>query len=112
MAIPQVYSLHIGRAGGLLYALPGDLEALVEGGDAQRLHSISTRWDALTYKHVLLPVWLLVVRYREHPYQLIVNAATGEDQGERPWSALKLAAPTAAAAALHAVGVAWHQGWL
>ena len=29
------------------------------GGDQQRIDSISTRWDALTYKHVWLPVWLL-----------------------------------------------------
>ena len=82
------------------------------GGDQQRIDSISTRWDALTYKHVLLPVWLLVVRYRDHSYQLIVNAATGEVQGQRPWSWIKIAAASGVAAALLGLAVAWHHGGL
>ena len=41
--------------------------------------------DALTYKHLLLPLWLLAYRYSETTYQVMVNAQTGEVQGERPW---------------------------
>lgn len=60
------------------------------GGDTQRVHSINTRYDAVTYKHLLLPVWLLAYRYHEKTYQVMVNAATGEVQGERPYSWVKI----------------------
>jgi predicted RNA-binding Zn-ribbon protein involved in translation (DUF1610 family) len=61
------------------------------GGDVQRIHDIKSRFDALTYKHLLLPVWMLTYRYHDKPYRVIVNATTGEVQGERPWSAVKIA---------------------
>lgn len=60
------------------------------GGDKQRVSSIDSRYDAITYKHVLLPVWMLVYRYQDKPYRVFVNAATGEVQGERPWSWIKI----------------------
>ena len=60
------------------------------GGDEQRVHSTDTSWGALTYKHLLLPVWLLAYRYRDKTYQIAVNAATGEVQGQRPYSWIKI----------------------
>jgi DNA-directed RNA polymerase subunit RPC12/RpoP len=60
------------------------------GGDEQRIHNIDTRYDALTYKHLLLPVWMLAYRFREKAYQVVVNAATGEVQGDRPYSWVKI----------------------
>ena len=71
------------------------------GGDEQRIHEVVTRWDGLTYKHVLLPIWMLAIRHQGRPYRVIVNGATGEVQGERPWSALKITL-----AALAVAGVA------
>lgn len=62
------------------------------GGDEQRVTSVSTVHSALTFKHLLLPVWLMTYRYGNKPYQLAVNAATGEVQGERPYSAIKIIA--------------------
>ena len=62
------------------------------GGDEQRLHAVHTMHSGLSYKHLLLPVWLLTYRYGDKPYQLAVNAATGEVQGERPYSAAKIMA--------------------
>src|SRR5690606_21236071 len=47
------------------------------GGDTQRIHSINTRHDAITFKHLLLPVWMMAYRFRDRPYQVLVNAATG-----------------------------------
>lgn len=61
------------------------------GGDEQRIHSINTRYGALSYKHLLLPCWLLAYRFGDKTYQVVVNAVTGEVQGERPWSAWKIA---------------------
>ncbi|MEM7812685.1 MAG: hypothetical protein AAF532_14515 [Planctomycetota bacterium] len=62
------------------------------GGDEQRLHDLKTHWGLLTFKHVLLPVWLLTYRFKDKPYRVIVNGATGRVVGERPWSAWKIAA--------------------
>ena len=45
----------------------------------------------MTFKHLLLPVWLLAYRYRERVFQVLVNASTGEVDGERPYSAWKIA---------------------
>lgn len=61
------------------------------GGDVQQVDSIDTDWSALTYKHVLLPVWIASYRWKSKTYRVVVNAATGEVQGERPWSWLKIA---------------------
>lgn len=61
------------------------------GGDEQRVHSVNSQYCAITYKHLLLPVWLMAYRYNQKVFQVIVNAATGEVQGERPHSAVKIA---------------------
>jgi DNA-directed RNA polymerase subunit RPC12/RpoP len=77
------------------------------GGDRQRIRSLWTRFDALSYQHVLLPVWLLTLRHRGRPYRVVVNGATGEVQGERAWSANKIAAAVAGAlVAAAAIGLA------
>ena len=67
------------------------------GGDVQRIQSIATRYLAVTYKHLLLPVWMLAYRYRDRSYQVVVNAGTGEVQGDRPYSWVKIALTALAA---------------
>ena len=62
------------------------------GGDEQRVESIRTGWAGLTYKHLLLPVWLLAYRYQGRSYRVAINACTGEVNGERPWSPWKIGA--------------------
>ncbi|QDU38359.1 DNA-directed RNA polymerase subunit P [Maioricimonas rarisocia] len=73
------------------------IEAAVEqdvrrriGGDKQRIHSLTCRCDAITFKHLLLPVWMLAYRYKDKSYRVFVNAGTGEVQGERPYSWVKI----------------------
>ncbi len=61
------------------------------GGDTQQISSIQTQHNTITFKHLLLPVWLLAYRYQEETYQVCVNAATGEVQGKRPYSLAKIA---------------------
>jgi DNA-directed RNA polymerase subunit RPC12/RpoP len=60
------------------------------GGDEQRVHSRQSQYSALTYKHLLLPVWLLTYRFHGKPYRVAVNGVTGEVRGERPWSIWKI----------------------
>jgi hypothetical protein len=61
------------------------------GGDRQRVHNIDTTVSDVTFKHVLLPVWMAAYRYRGKSYRFVVNGRTGRVQGERPWSAWKIA---------------------
>jgi predicted RNA-binding Zn-ribbon protein involved in translation (DUF1610 family) len=61
------------------------------GGDRQRVHQISTDVRQVTFKHVLLPVWLAAYKYRGQTYRFVVNGRTGKVQGERPYSAIKIA---------------------
>ncbi len=60
------------------------------GGDHQRIHSVRTRYDRITFKHILLPIWISAYRYASKAYRFLVNARTGEVQGERPWSIIKI----------------------
>jgi hypothetical protein len=60
------------------------------GGDHQRIASVETQYENVTFKHTLLPVWISAYRYREQVFRFLVNARTGEVQGERPYSAWKI----------------------
>lgn len=62
------------------------------GGDEQRVHSLNTNYANITFKHILLPVWISAYRFREKTYRFLINARTGEVQGERPYSAWKIVA--------------------
>lgn len=73
------------------------------GGDEQRISSVNTQHDNITFKHILLPVWISAYRYKDQVYRFLVNARTGEVQGERPWSYLKIALAAAAGLAIAAI---------
>jgi hypothetical protein len=61
------------------------------GGDEQRVHSAQTRYGSITFKHILLPIWLSAYRFRDKVYRVLINARTGEVQGDRPFSPWKIA---------------------
>ncbi len=61
------------------------------GGDRQRIHNLNTQYYDISYKHVLLPVWMAAYRYGDKVFRFVVNGRTGEVQGERPYSAVKIA---------------------
>lgn len=60
------------------------------GGDRQRISTVDTDIGTLTFKHVLLPVWLAAYKYRGKTYRFVVNGRTGTVQGERPYSGWKI----------------------
>jgi len=60
------------------------------GGDRQRISSKSTSYNDITFKHVLLPIWLSAYRFNDKVYRFMINGRTGEVQGERPWSWIKI----------------------
>ena len=60
------------------------------GGDQQRVHQVATRYGDVTFKHVLLPVWVSAYRFRDKTYRFLVNGQTGEVAGESPLSWFKV----------------------
>ncbi len=76
------------------------------GGDVQRISSVNTGWSEETFKHILLPLWLAAYKFRGKSFRLIVNGQTGEVQGERPWSWVKITLAIIAAAIV--AGVAYY----
>jgi hypothetical protein len=60
------------------------------GGDEQRVSNVATNYSAVTFKHLLLPVYVGAYRFNDKVYQVVVNGRTGEVQGERPYSFWKI----------------------
>jgi len=61
------------------------------GGDHQRIDWYQTSHRSMTFKHILLPVWISAYNYHNRGFQFLVNGRTGEVQGQRPYSAVKIA---------------------
>ncbi len=59
-------------------------------GDTQQGLTIYPEYSDETYKHILLPVWLLSYHYLGSPYQMIVNGYTGAVAGRYPKSWIKI----------------------
>lgn len=105
---PQFVAGHLCRtydhdAGEVFPAAQREMESTIDatiradiGGDLQRIERKETAWNELTYKHLLLPIWLLTVIYEQKPFQVFINGVTGEVQGQRPWSKVKLGLAIAA----------------
>jgi uncharacterized Zn finger protein (UPF0148 family) len=71
-------------------AIQGSIRADI-GGDEQSITSYATSYMGITFKHILLPVYVGAYRFHETVYQVMVNARTGEVTGERPYSPWKIA---------------------
>jgi DNA-directed RNA polymerase subunit RPC12/RpoP len=91
---------------GLQYAksrMDSYIEDLIRqdiGGNHQRISSVDTQYSGMTFKHLLLPIWISAYRYKKKSYRYLVNGRTGEVQGEYPVSVLKIIMVVAAVAAL------------
>ena len=59
-------------------------------GDTHRNLRIFPTFSGRTFKHVLVPVWLLIYNYRAKPFQVIVNGYTGTIAGKYPISIWKV----------------------
>ncbi len=61
------------------------------GGDAQRVQQATSQYSGITFKHILLPIWISAYRYGGALHRILINARTGEVQGSRPYSPWKIA---------------------
>jgi hypothetical protein len=64
------------------------------GGAEQR---VETSYANVTFKLMLLPVWVACYVYAGKRFQVLVNGRTGEVHGERPYSGTKIALAITAA---------------
>ena len=69
-------------------------------GDTQRSLQIYPEFSGRTFKHVLVPVWLLTYDFGSKPYQVLVNGYTGAIAGRYPYSFWKIAFLILAAASV------------
>jgi hypothetical protein len=59
-------------------------------GDTYRNLQVASRYSGETFKHVLLPVWVLSYVYGSRSYQVAVNGFTGRIAGKYPLSWVKI----------------------
>jgi predicted RNA-binding Zn-ribbon protein involved in translation (DUF1610 family) len=76
-------------------------------GDTHRNLRIAPRFSGQTFKHILLPVWLLTYKYGSKTYQVAVNGATGKMAGEYPLSWVKVTIAVVLALILMAIFFAY-----
>ncbi len=63
----------------------------VLAGQARRnLRSGALNWSGITYRQVLLPLWISAYGYRGKVYRVFVNGQTGKVSGDRPQDKFKV----------------------
>ncbi|MES2836496.1 MAG: hypothetical protein V4667_03150 [Bacteroidota bacterium] len=70
------------------------------GGDTQQIISKDVDYNSITFKHILLPLWISTFNFGGKSYRFLINARTGEVQGERPYSWIKITLAVIAALAV------------
>lgn len=76
-------------------------------GDTQRNLQVSADFSAQTFKHILVPVWLLTYNFGSKTYQVLVNGYTGSIAGKHPLSWIKITLAILGALLLAAVLFGW-----
>lgn len=73
--------------------MEGELRSLCSRevpGDTHRNLQVSARWSDQTFKHILVPIWILTYDYHGKSYQVLINSYTGSIAGKRPYSFWKI----------------------
>jgi hypothetical protein len=100
----QIVLLEAARASeDRMHAQLEQLAAAAVPGDTHRNLRIHPEYSGRTFKHILVPVYLLTYLYGRKAYQVLVNGYTGAVAGGRPYSVWKILG--AVLLALVAVGI-------
>ena len=59
-------------------------------GDTHRNLQIAPSYSGETFKHILVPAWLLAYDFRGRSFQVLINGFTGEIAGRYPKSFWKI----------------------
>lgn len=70
------------------------------GADQTRNVKVQTEYADITYKYLLLPVWISSFCYKDKVYHFMVNGQTGKVSGNTPVSWIKVAIVTLAIVAI------------
>jgi hypothetical protein len=73
--------------------MDGEMERLCSAavpGDTQRNLQVDTDYSGQTFKHILVPVWLLTYNYGTRNFQVVINGYTGTIAGKYPKSWVKI----------------------
>lgn len=76
----------------------------INADEVRNLH-ISTSYQDIKFKHILLPLWISSYNYKNKVYSFIVNGQTGEVSGYAPISFWKILALTGIAVLI--IGAGW-----
>ncbi len=79
--------------GSIRFKLKENIENDIErrnGADRIRDLKIQTLFSHMTYKYLLLPVWISSYKYKDKIYQFMVNGQTGKVSGRTPLSMPKV----------------------
>jgi predicted RNA-binding Zn-ribbon protein involved in translation (DUF1610 family) len=85
------------RAQEQMYAKLQQLCAAQVPGDTHRHLQIDPQYSGRTFKHILVPIWLLTYTYGAKVYNVIANGYTGRIAGRYPLSFWKVALAVALA---------------
>lgn len=77
----------------------------------QEVISFSPAYYGITFRQVLLPVWITTFRHQNKTWQIVINGHTGKVYGRRPWSSLKMLGLPIAAAVLTLGFALWQFGF-
>jgi hypothetical protein len=78
------------------------------GGDHIQGLRKKTEYRNLTYKHILLPIWISSYTFKGKVFQFVINGQTGEVQGKYPLSPVKIALAVIAGLALAYLVYSWY----
>ena len=59
-------------------------------GDTQRNLQVQSDYSGQTFKHILVPIWLLTYDYGAKHFQVVINGYTGTIAGKYPKSWIKI----------------------
>lgn len=83
----------VGAAGRSRQRMEQEIERMCASqvpGDTHRNLQVRPEFTRQTFKHVLLPIWLVSYNYGTRRYQVLVNGVTGRVAGKYPKSAAKI----------------------
>ena len=72
-------------------------------GDTHRNLQVEADYSGQTFKHILVPIWLLTYNYRAHNFQVVINGYTAAIAGKYPKSWIKISLAVLAIAAVIAL---------
>jgi hypothetical protein len=63
---------------------------ILPGEEKRNIKSYGVEWSGMTYKHVLIPLWLGSYQYQEKKFFIMINGSTGKVAGNKPVDMVKV----------------------